>query len=113
MTGRRHYRSEAGAARGSPAEAAPTRRLRKRRPEWECGAAGVGAPMLCLCTTLGQDGLIARLLVVRCDSDALRSGALGIRSDAAVSRCRSEGARYARAPNAGALAASLRRADSG
>ena len=40
-------------------------RLRKRRPEWECGAAGVGAPMLCLCTTLGQDGLTARLLVVR------------------------------------------------
>jgi hypothetical protein len=28
-------------------------------------AAGVGAPMLCLCTTLGQDGLTARLLVVR------------------------------------------------
>jgi hypothetical protein len=24
----------------------------------------VGAPMLCLCTTLGQDGLTARLLVV-------------------------------------------------
>src|SRR4051794_15148572 len=45
--------------------AAPFRRLRKRRPEWECGAAGVGAPMLCLCTTLGQDGLTARLLVVR------------------------------------------------
>ena len=44
---------------------APSRRLRKRRPEWECGAAGVGAPMLCLCTTLGQDGLTARLLVVR------------------------------------------------
>ena len=37
--------------------------IAKRRPEWECGAAGVGAPMLCLCTTLGQDGLIALLLV--------------------------------------------------
>jgi hypothetical protein len=48
--------------------AAPSRRLRKRRPEWECGAAGVGAPMLCLCTTLGQDGLTARLLVFRGDS---------------------------------------------
>jgi hypothetical protein len=48
--------------------AAPSRRLRKRRPEWECGAAGVGAPMLCLCTTLGQDGLTARLLVVPSES---------------------------------------------
>jgi hypothetical protein len=27
--------------------------------------AGVGARMLCLCTTLGQDGLTARLLVVQ------------------------------------------------
>jgi len=36
--------------------AAPGRRLRKRRPEWECGAAGVGAPTLCLCTTLARDG---------------------------------------------------------
>jgi choline dehydrogenase-like flavoprotein len=26
----------------------------------------VGAPVLCLCTTLGVDGLTARLLVVRC-----------------------------------------------
>ena len=45
--------------RFSRARSAPVRRLRKRRPEWECGAAGVGAPMLCLCTTLGQDGLTA------------------------------------------------------
>lgn len=30
-----------------------------------CGSVGV--PMLCLCTTLGQDGLTARLLVVRCE----------------------------------------------
>src|SRR3954470_5773013 len=28
----------------------------------------VGAPMLCLCTTLGQDGLTTRLLVVPCES---------------------------------------------
>jgi len=34
-------------------DTAPFRRLRKRRPEWECGAAGVSAPMLCLRTTLG------------------------------------------------------------
>ena len=56
-------------------QAAPSRRLRKRRPEWEFGAAGVDAPMLCLCTTLGLDGLTARLLVVRggcleCESSA-------------------------------------------
>jgi len=25
-------------------------RLRKRKREWECDAAGFGAPMLCLCT---------------------------------------------------------------
>jgi hypothetical protein len=52
------------------------RRLRKRRPEWEGGAAGVGAPMLCLCTTLGQDGLTARLLVVRGGSGGFSGGAL-------------------------------------
>jgi hypothetical protein len=55
----------AGPRRRKALESVASRRLRKRRPEWECGAVGVGAPMLCLCTTLGQDGLTARLLVVR------------------------------------------------
>ena len=65
------------------------RRLRKRRPEWEYGAAGVGAPMLCLCTTLGQDGLTARLLVVQSES------AVGVRT-----RCCSDGEHQSSEPPA-------------
>ena len=48
--------------------------IAKRRPEWECGAARVGAPMLCLCTTPGQDGLTARRLVVRASAWPERLG---------------------------------------
>ena len=47
-------------------------------PEWEFGAAAVDAPVLCLCTTMGLDGLTARLLVVRsesaCDAFGARPG---------------------------------------
>src|SRR5688572_21200761 len=38
----------------SAASSAPSRRLRKRSPEWESGVAGLGAPILCLCTTLDR-----------------------------------------------------------
>src|SRR4051794_39846311 len=79
-------------------DAALFRRLRKRRAEWECGAARVGAPMLCLCTTVGQDGLTARLLVVRSERPtpqlwrrSLERAKGGVRRASAADCCRCAG----------------------
>jgi hypothetical protein len=78
----------------------------------ECGAAGVGAPMLCLHTTLGQDGLTARLLIVRDGSQSAHLTALAfVRRESAPGAAQRERPRVRTLARGGVHEAAARQLD--